>query len=232
MNDSKQGPASVTEGVWPPAPSRDEPPPLFLRVEGMQLTRSGDRLIIVNRFSRRLFVFEVCILSASLLSPFISFLTSPFHRVTLPGLLPYVISGYRSNYGLHLFMLCVIAGFWCLFNSLCNLSGVTLDGRDATVKADGKRTRPMSGIKAIHIRMTPHPFQGRQHIVRLLWIGGKPVPKWQTDLTGVPDNSSFLVSFRHEANADQVAGIIAAFIGVPVQKMNGIVAPSERDQRL
>ena len=91
MSESEQSPAPLTEAVWPPAPLRDEPPPLLLRVEGMQLTRSGDRLVVINRSIRRGFFAEVCIVSISLFSPFISFVTLPTHRVTLPGLLPYVL---------------------------------------------------------------------------------------------------------------------------------------------
>ena len=91
MSESEQSPTPLTEAVWPPVPLRDEPPPLFLRVEGMQLTRSGDHLFVVSRYMRRLFLAEACILSISLFSPFISFVTLPTHRVTLPGLLPYVL---------------------------------------------------------------------------------------------------------------------------------------------
>ena len=175
MSESEQSPAPLTEGVWPPAPVRDEPPPLLLRVEGMQLTRSGDRLVV---------------------------------------------------------MLCLSAGIWCWFTFLFNLGGVTLDKRAATIKADGGRARPMSKIKAVHVKTTtPHPFRGRRYVVRLFWKGGRPAPDWKKHLTGEPANFSYLGSFRHEANADQVAGIIAAFIGVPVQKMNGICPPPERDQR-
>jgi len=90
----------------------------------------------------------------------------------------------------------------------------------------------MSKIKAVHVKTTtPHPFRGRRYVVRLFWKGGRPAPDWKKHLTGEPANFSYLGIFRHEANADQVAGIIAAFIGVPVQKMNGICPPPERDQR-
>ena len=219
----------MTAAVWPPAPLRDEPPPLLLRVEGMQLTRSGDRLVVINRSIRRGFFAEVCIVSTSLFSPWIIFWRSPFHHAAL---LPYVLSGYRSGYGLYLFMLCLLAGVWCWFTFLFNLGGVTLDKRAATIKADGGRARPMSKIKAVHVKTTtPHPFRGRRYVVRLFWKGGRPAPDWKKHLTGEPANFSYLGSFRHEANADQVAGIVAAFIGVPVQKMNGICPPPERDQR-
>ena len=172
MSESEQSPTPLTEAVWPPAPLRDEPPPLLLRVEGMQLTRSGDRLVV---------------------------------------------------------MLCLSAGIWCWFTFLFNLGGVTLDKRDATVRADGRRARPTSKIKAVHIKIAVHPIQGRQYILRLLW-DDEPVSRWRKAWTTAPANSSFLGSFRHETNADQVAGIIAAFIGVPVQKVNGIFPAIERDQ--
>lgn len=215
MNESERGRAPLAEGVWPPAPLRAESPPLFLRVEGARLTRSWDRLIVVNLLARRSFLAEVCIVSTYLLSPFISFLRNSFHRATL---LPYVLSSYRSHYELYLFTLCVLAVAWSVLYYAFNLGGVMLDGRDATVRANGRRARPMSKIKAVHVKMTPYPFRGRRHIVRLFWKGGRPTPDWKKHLTGEPANFSYLGSFRHEANADQVAAIIAAFIGVPVQR--------------
>lgn len=141
--DRERGPTPLTEAVWPPAPLRDEPPPLLLRVEGMQLTRSGDRLVVINRSIRCGFFAEVCIVSTFLFSPWISFWRSPFHHAAL---LPYVISVYRITYWLYLFMLCLLAGVWCWFTFLFNLGGVTLDKRAATIKADGRRARPMNGI--------------------------------------------------------------------------------------
>ena len=109
----------------------------------MQLTRRGGRLAVVNKSIRRLFLAEVCVLLTSLLPPWISFWRSPFHHAAL---LPYVISVYRITYWLCLFMLCLLAGVWCWFTFLFNLGGVTLDKRAATIKADGRRARPMNGI--------------------------------------------------------------------------------------
>ena len=215
MDELEPGPTPLNEGVWPPAPLRDDPPPLFLRLEGMQLTRSWDRLIVVNLLARRAFLAEVCIVSTYSLSPFISFLRNPFHRATL---LPYVLSSYRSHYELYLFALCVLALAWSVLHHAFNLGNVILDGRDATVRADGRGARPMSKIKAVHVKMTPYPFQGRRHIVRLFWKGGSPTPDWKKHLTGEPANFSYLGSFRHEANADQVAALIAGLIGVPVRR--------------
>ena len=229
MSESEQSPAPLTEGVWPPAPVRGEALPLFLRVERMQLTRNWNRLLVVNMLTQRSFLAQVCIVSAYLLSPLISFLSNPFHHAAV---LPYVLSSYRSHYELYLFALCVLAAVWSVLYHVFNLGGIVLDGRDATVRADGRRARPMSKIKAVHVKTTtPHPFRGRRYVVRLFWKGGRPVPDWKKHLTGEPANFSYLGIFRHEANADQVAGIIAAFIGVPVQKMNGICPPPERDQR-
>ena len=215
MDKHEGGPPPQIEGIWPPAPLRDDPPPLFLRLEGMQLTRSWDRLIVVNLLVRRSFLAQVCIISLYLLSPFITFLRNPFHRATL---LPYVLSSYRSDYALYLFALCALAAAWSVWYYVFNLGAVILDGCDVTVRADGRRARPMSKIKAVHVKMTPNPFRGRRHIVRLFWNGGRPTPDWKKHLTGEPANFSFLGSFRHEANADQVAAIIAGFIGVPVQR--------------
>ena len=215
MDEHEGGPTPQIEGVWPPAPLRDDPPPLFLGLEGMQLTRSWDRLIVVNLLVRRSFLAQVCIVSTYLLSPFISFLRYPFHRATL---LPYVLSSYRSHYGLYLFALCVLAVAWSVSYHAFNLGAVILDGRDATVRADGRRARPMSRIRAVEIKPTPNALLGIQYAVSLLWSSDDPTPRWQKPLTSTPGNKCFLGALRQEAHAEEVAAIIARFIGVPVQR--------------
>ena len=218
MDKHEGGPPPQIEGIWPPAPLRDDPPPLFLRLEGMQLTRSGDRLVVLNRSIRRLFVVEVCILSTSLLSPWVTFWTSPFHHATLPGLLPYVTSAYRSSCGLYLFMLLPVAMFWWIFTAFGNLLGVTLDRRDRSVKVGGRRACPMSRIEAVQIKPMPSMLLGLQHVVSLQWGNDDPTPRWLRALTSSPGNRCTLCVLRQEAHAEEVAAIIAGFIGVPVQR--------------
>ena len=205
------------EGFWPPPPLRDEPPPLFLRVEGMQLTRIGDRLVVLNLSTRRMFLVQVCVLASSSLSPWITFWTSPFHHATLPGLLPYVISAYRSGYGLYLFMLFPMGLFWCLWTFFANLGGARLDKRERTVKAGGRRERPMSRIKAVEIKPMPNTFLGRQYVLSLLWSSDDPTPRWQKALISTPGNKCFLGAFRQEANAERVAAMVAEFAEVSVR---------------
>lgn len=219
MDKHEQVPTPPNEGVWPPAPLRDDPPPLFLRLEGMQLTRSGDRLVVLNRSIRRLFVAQVCfLLSTSLLSPCITFWTTPFHHATASGLLPYVISAYRSGYGVRLFTLFFIAMFWWTFTAFGNLWGVTLDRRDRSVKVCGRGVCPMSRIKAVLITPMPNAFFGIQHVVSLQWGSDDPTPRWQRALTSAPGNRCHLGALRQETHAEEVAAIIAGFIGVPVQR--------------
>ena len=208
----------MTEGIWPPAPLRDEPPPLFLCVEGMQIARSGDRLVVLNRSTRRLFLAEVCILSASLFSPWISFLTSPLHHATLPGLLPYVTTTYRHTHLIHLLLIPAIAMVWWLLIAFGNLWGVTLDRHAHSVKAGGRGACPMSGIEAVFIKPIPNTLLGRQYTVSLQWGDDDPTPRWQKVLTSAPGNKCFLGALRQEAHAEEVAAIIAGFIGVPVQR--------------
>ncbi len=218
MDKQQQGPTPQTEGVWPPAPLRDDPPPLFLRLEGMQLTRSGDRLVVLNLSIRRVFLFQVCILSLSLLSPVISFWTSPLHHATLPSLLAFVISDYRFICGMFLFMLFPVALFWWVFTFFANMGGATLDRHDRSVKAGGRRARPVSRIKAIEIRPTPNALFGIQHVVSLQWGSEDPTRRWQKALIDTSGNKCFLGALRHEAHAEEVAALIAGFIGVPVQR--------------
>ena len=167
MDENAPGLTPLIEGVWPPAPLRDEPPPLFLRVEGMQIARSGDRLVVLNRSIHRLFLVEVCILSASLFSPMISFWTSPFHHATLPGLLPYVTTTYRHTHWIHLLLFLAVAMVWWLLIAFGNLWGVTLDRRAHSVKAGGRRACPMSSIEAVFIKPIPNTLLGRQYTVSL-----------------------------------------------------------------
>ena len=207
----------MIEGVWPPAPLRDEPPPLFLRVEGMQLTRSGDRLVFLNMSIRRFFLAESCLLSCSLLLPWISFWTSPLYHATLPSLLFYLTSNHLLPWE-SLFILFVCALIWCLFTFFGNLRGATFDTAEQSVKAGGRRARPMSKIEAIQIKPMPNTFLGRRYVVSLLWSSDDPTPRWQKALTNTLGNKCFLGAFRQEANAEKVAAMVAEFAVVLVQQ--------------
>lgn len=218
MDEHKRGLAPLTEGIWPPAPLRGELPPLFLRLEGMQITQSRDRLVILNMSIRRLFLVEVCILSASLFSPMISFWTSPFHHATLPGLLPYMVSAYRLSHVSYLMLLVLMGIFWCLFTYFGNLWGVTFDKYDRSVKAGGRGACPMSSIEAVFIKPIPNTLLGRQYTVNLQWGDDDPTPRWQKTLTTALGNRCPLGALRQEAHAEEVAALIAGFIGVPVHR--------------
>ena len=208
----------MTEGIWPPAPLRDEPPPLFLCVEGMQIARSGDCLVVLNKSIRRGFLVEICIFSTSFLSPWISFWRSPFYHATLPGLLPYVLSTYRLTYWVYLILLPALALALWLFTAFGNLWGVTLDRHAHSVKAGGRGACPMSGIEAVFIKPIPNTLLGRQYTVSLQWDDDDPTPRWQKTLTTAPGNRCPLGALRQEAHAEEVAALIAGFIGVPVRR--------------
>ena len=53
---------------------------------------------------------------------------------------------------------------------------------------------------------------------RLQWGNDDPTPRWLRALTSSPGNRCTLCALRQEAHAEEVAAIIAGFIGVPVQR--------------
>lgn len=214
--ESVQPSAEASEGVWPPEPWRDGPPPLSLRVEGVQLTRTGDGLTVLNKPLRRLMLAEFCLLPAPLWTPWITFWTSPFHHATWPGLLPYVLSMYGVIYPVYLVLLSMMAGFWCLFLFQFSLGVVTLERRAGTIKSGGRQVRPMKAAEAVQIVRAPS-LLGVRHSVSLIWSGGDLTPRWKKALTNVRDNVCFLASFRQGANAEKVAEVISDFLGVPVR---------------
>lgn len=212
MSELQREPAPTTGNVWPPPPLGNAPTPLSFHVEGMRITQSGARLVVVNKSIRRLFAAEVCLLTLSLpVSPWINYWTNPFHPATLPGLLPSVISCYRTSHNqiLFLFMLLVLAGVWRLLTCVGNLGGVTLDRTRGTLKAGCRWERPMSGIKAVLITETPNPTLGVQHVVSILWDGNRSA--------NTKAKSCFLGALRREDHAEKVAETIANFAGVPVR---------------
>ena len=217
MDEHERGLAPLNEGIWPPAPLHDDLLPLFLRLEGMQLTRSGDRLVVLNKSIRRLFVVEICILSTSLLSPWISFLTSSFYHATLPSLLSYVASNHRLPWE-NLFSFSALVGIWWLLTIFGNMRGATLDRGDQSVEAGGKRARPMSRIEAVQVKPMPNTFLGRQYTVSLQWGSDDPTPRRRRAITSAPGNRCFLGALRQEAHAEEVAAIIAEFAKVSVQR--------------
>ena len=184
----------------------------------MQIVRSGDRLVVLNKSIRRLFFLEVCVLSCFLFSPLISFLTSPFHHATLPGLLPYVIFIYRLSFENYLMVLSLMVLFCCFFTYFGNLWGVTLDRQAHSVKAGGRGACPMSRIEAVFIKPIPNTLLGCQYTVSLQWGDDDPTPRWQKALTRASGNRCPLGALRQEAHAEEVAALIAGFIGVPVRR--------------
>lgn len=220
---SELPPEYQSEGVWPPAPLRHEAPPLYLRVEEMELTHSGDSLTVLNKSIRRLIVVECCILSfsmlLSLLSPFIAYWIIPFHHSTWPGMLAYVIVHYSFFYLLGFLSIAAMAAIvWCVFTFTLSLGVIRLDRRDGIVKRGGRRSRPISMIEAVQITQMKNSPYGLRHIVSLVWSGGASLPWWRRAANNNLTNTSFLVVFWQEANAEKAADVIADFLAVPVQR--------------
>jgi len=76
----------------------------------------------------------------------------------------------------------------------------------------------MSRIEAVQIKPMPSMLLGLQHVVSLQWGNDDPTPRWLRALTSSPGNRCTLCALRQEAHAEEVAAIIAGFIGVPVQR--------------
>lgn len=217
MTDPTLPPIPQTATVWPPAPVHNAvPPSLFVSAEGVEITQSGRRLVVVNKFTRRFLLLESCVLSCSFLSPWITFWTSRFHRHVLSGLLPYVVWSYQIGYPIYSIALLILFGVWCLGYFYLSLSGIILDKSNKTIRANGK-VNPLSKIEAVRITSGQPDVLGRNFVVRLVWNCGRPIPWWRMPLVKTEVNTTFLGALRQEANAEKIAEAVAEFTGVPVQ---------------
>ncbi len=171
---------------------------------------------MVNKFMRRGFVLQMCVLSLSVLSPFYSYWTSPFHHATWRAMLPAVMATYRQIYLVDLLVLFVAAFFCWMLVVGGNLSGVILDRRSGTAKASG-RTRPFIELESVEvINRQPDIFR-RRYTVQLQWSDNPVLPKWQRVLFSLGPKTSFVGVFRQEENAEKIAAAVAGFVGVPIQ---------------
>ncbi len=222
MPDPSPLPIPPPETIWPPAPLHNTvPPPLFVSAEGVEVTQSGGRLIAVNKLMKLGLVVELCVLSSSASSPWITFWTSPFHRHIFSAWLPYVLWSYRNNWPLSVFMLSLIVGVWYLFAFWFNAFGIVMDANSKIVKANGK-LRPVNKIQAIRITCGQGNILGQRYTVKLIWNSCGTIPSWQKALVGQDASTSIartsiLGSFRQEANAEKIADAIAEFANVPIQ---------------
>lgn len=214
MTDPVPTPPAST--VWPPAPLGDEQAPLSFQVDGIELTQSGGRLSVVNHFVRRVFIVQMCVFSLSLLSPFYSYWTSPFHHATWRAMLPAVMATYRQTYWVELLVLFVAVLFYWSLVVVGNLGGVALDQRTSTAKAGG-RMRPLSELDSVEIvRRQPDIFR-RCYTVQLQWSDGPVLLWWQKALLSLGPKTSFAGVFRQEADAENLARAIAEFANAPLQ---------------
>ena len=217
MTDFAPLPTPPLEPVWPPAPLHGAvPPPLFVSAEGIEVTQSGNCLLVVNHFVRRVFIVQMCVFSLSFLSPFYTYWTSPFHHATWKAMLPAVLASYKQMSLLELLMLFMCGMICCLSVFCLNLNGIVLDPANDTAKTNG-RINPLSRIKAVRITRGQPDILRRQFIVSFVWNGDKPVPWWRAPLVKSAANTSFLGLFRLEANAEKVADAVAKFAAIPVQ---------------
>lgn len=215
MADFEQEVTPAIETIWPPAPLHDERTPLAFRVEGVELTQNGGRLVVVNHFMRWVFALLMCIFSLSALSPFYTYWTSPFHHATWRAMLPAVLATYRQIYWVELLMLFVAALFYWIYVAGCNLIGVELNHQDSIAKAAG-RTRSLSTLESVKVIAGQPDILGRRYTVRLMWDEEQDLLWWQKLLRSMEPKTSFLGVFRHEINADRLAKAIAEFAGIPV----------------
>ena len=226
MTDREQKLTPPTGIVWPPAPLHVAvPPPLFMSAEGIKVTQSGGRLVVLNKLIRFVCAAQTCLMLLALLLmlsfPWIDQWVVPYHNIPRPALLPSMISSYQSGYIIYLEMLLEIIALWCLFVFYLSLGNVVLDQVNETVKANGK-LRPISKIQAIRITCGQRNILGQRYTVKLIWNSCGTIPSWQKALVGQDASTtlartSILGSFRQEANAEKIAGMIAEFAGASVQ---------------
>jgi len=218
MNEPEQTPASRIEEIWPPAPLRDaKPTSAFLAVEGIEISQSGGRLVVVNKSVRRMIPVEVCLFTGFFSLPCFLYWFNPFHHPVQSRLLPYLISYYYHIFPVCLLMLVFIVCVWRAFYVDHSSGVVTLNKLDRTINANG-REYSLSEVEAVRITLTQNAA-GTSLRVALVWNGSNPVPPWPKALTLVMTevNTTILGTLRHEENAKKVAAAIAEFVGVPVQ---------------
>lgn len=215
MADFEREVTPAVKTIWPPAPLKDERAPLSFRVEAIELTQSGGRLIVVNHFMRRMFALQMCIFSLSSLSPFYSYWTSPFHHATWNGMLPAVFATYQQAYLVYLLILFAAALFYGTLVAGGNLGGVVLNLQSGTAKAGG-RTRLLSEIESVSVIAGQPDILRRRSTVQLQWSDEQNLLRWQKLLLSLGLKTSFVGILRQEANADRIAEAVAEFAGVLV----------------
>jgi hypothetical protein len=228
MADFEREVTPAIETTSPPAPLHSNPAPFSFRAEGVRLTQSGDRLIVVSYVIRRVLTWMLCIMSLMFpllwLPPF-HFWTSLFHHATWRTMLSAVLA---TNTQLVVDELCVLSlavMFYWLLVVGGDFNGVVLDQRSGTAKAAG-RTRPLTDVEAVRVAATrmagqPGP-SGRRYVVGLLGVGEQKLSWWQKPLPDKGPKTSWLGIFPIETDADKFANAIAEFAGIPVQHQTWI----------
>lgn len=214
MADFEREVIPANEATPPPAPLHSNRVSFSFRVEGILLTQSRGRLIVVNYFNRRMLIWLMSILLSTIPLnkyfvagfPPLSYWTRLFHHATWQALLSAVLPARWELSGVDLAVPLIFAMLYWLA-VLGGLNGVVLNRRKGTVKAAG-RTRPLTDIEAVRVVATrfvgkPDP-SGRVWRVELLW-------------SRTPEES-LLGYFPYEAEADRVAEAVAEFAGIPVRR--------------
>jgi hypothetical protein len=215
MDDRKHNPTPPLESMWPPAPLHDARTPLSFRVEGVELTQSDGRLIVINHCLRRLVVLQTCLPQLFWWVPFFAYWIGPFHHPTWRAMLPVAIGICQKTYIGDILLFFVVIVFYMIFVAAGTLSGIVLNQRDGTAKANG-RTRSLNALESVKTIKQPGPF-GRGYQVQLLWNNNQTLPRWKRVLFSMGPKTTFGGIFRQEANAEKVAEAVAEFAGVSVQ---------------
>lgn len=210
----------------PPAPLHSNRASFSFRVEGIRLTQSRGRLVVVNYVQRGLFIWSKCLvlLVFPLFAPLppLSYWANLFHHATWQTLLSAVsaINWQPNSIGLLMFSLIAML-YWVLVTSN-DFHGFILDRRSNTVKAAG-RTRPLTDIKAVEVitaRIKGRPDPCRGWIVRLVWSVEQEPSWWQLRERNKSLKTSALAIFLYPKDVtdiEKLAQAVAEFAKVPLQ---------------
>ncbi len=215
MADFKQEVTPANETT----PSHSNLTSFSFRAEGILLTQSRGRLVVVNYFTRRLIIWSaIMLLSTIPLNkyfvdgfPPLSHWTRLFHHVTWQAVLSAVLPAPWESSAADLIVPLIFVMLYWLLVTGSEFNGVALSRRNGKVKVRGT-TRLLTDVEAVRVVATrfmgkPDP-SGRVWRVELLW-------------SKTPEES-LLGYFPFEADADRVAEAVAEFAGIPVRYDNRI----------
>ena len=208
------------EGVWPPSPRGWEGAEGGVRIEPVEIEQGRDRLTLRNRLARRLLVFGGCTVPFVALLPLLLSLAfrviSPPHTAWAYVVFVYTQGGHEFLWQSLFECVCLTCLYWFIYDRHLHRGYFVLDKRGGAIRAGGSLFCLMSELGHVLIRKA----QGKW-LVYLVRTDGEKSPDWDASDVRVPGNARLVAGFSRKISAEDVAGIVAEFAGVPVRYQAG-----------